>query len=80
VGRLTFLLGGLLEGARDDGLDDVLADVGGEARLDEAHGRLAGAEAGEANFFLNVGGDALGFFLNVRERDGDVEGVFASFN
>ena len=62
----VFLLHGFVEEFGNQLLDDFLADVPGEAGLDETERGLAGAESRQLNFLLDTGNGPLGFFLDFR--------------
>ena len=76
----VFLLHGLVEEARNQLLDHFLADVAGETGLHQAERSLAGTESRQFNFSLNPGDGPLGFFLDFRGGNRDLERMLAAFD
>ena len=64
----------------DDLFEHVLTYIAGKSRLDQVHGRVAGPEPGQPDFFLDLGDNALRFLFNVGYRDGDLQGVPTTLN
>ncbi len=69
-----------VEEARNQLFDDFLADIAREAGLHDAHRRLAGTKPGQADLALNLGDGALGFLLDLRGGNRDLEGMLAAFD
>ena len=75
-----FLFHGGVEEARNQLFDHFLADIAGEAGLHHAQRSLAGTESGQAHLCLNPGDGALGFLLDFRGGNRDLERMLAAFN
>ena len=76
----VFLLHGCVEEARNQLLDDFLADIAGKAGLHQAQRRLAGTESRQPDLALNPGDGALGFLLDFRGGNRDLERMLAAFD
>jgi hypothetical protein len=73
------LVSALVESFRQELFEHFLADLLAETSADDADGRLAGAEAGQVRFLLDVGDDALGLALYLVYGHLDFERVLTTF-
>jgi len=66
--------------ARHQGFDNILLNFAREFGLYDTERSFAGTEAGQANFLLQVGGNALSFLFDISDGYLNVESVLTSFN